>query len=234
MRKRAGYGTWAFVLLCAATAQAGHVGPDGWEQISDKEGVRVFRRSVPGSPLKSMKGVGVVDAPVATVALVLLDDARAAEWVDSLAESRVVRTLSAHEYIEYNHVSMPWPVRDREFVTRVELSGNPATQTAVIRARPATEENIAARPKIIRGELTSYYELKAVDGGKHTLLSIELHSDPKGSIPAWVVNLFQKDWAHETMRGIRKQVKKTDLKPPHEFEAYLGELAFTAPPAAAP
>lgn len=220
-----------FGLWGAATAQAGPVGPDGWEQISDKEGVRVFRHSVPGSPLKSMKGVGVVDAPVATVALVLLDDARAAEWVDSLAESRVVRMVSPHEYVEYNHVSMPWPVHDREFVTHVQLSGDVATQTAIIRASPATNENVAPRPKIIRGELTSYYELKAVDGGKRTLLSIELHSDPKGSIPAWVVNLFQKDWARETMRGIRKQVKKPDLKPPHEFEAYLAELAFTASPA---
>jgi hypothetical protein len=175
--------------------------------------------------------VGVVDAPVATVALVLLDDARASEWVDSLAESKVVRLVSPHEYIEYNHVSMPWPVHDREFVTHVSLSADPATQTAVIRSVPAAGEEVAARPKIIRGDLTSYYSLQAVDGGKRTLLSIELHSDPKGAIPAWVVNLFQKDWARETMRGIRKQVKKPDLKPPAEFAAYLGELAFTPPTA---
>jgi START domain len=216
-------------LVCAATAQAGTVGADGWEQIADKEGVRVYRRSVAGSPLKSMKGVGVVDAPVATVALVLLDDNRAAEWVDSLAESRVVRTVSPHEYIEYNHVKMPWPVRDREFVTHVQLSVDPATRTAYIKSAPASNGEVARRAKIIRGELTSYYELKAIDGGQRTLLSLELNSDPKGSLPAWVVNLFQKDWARETMRGIRKQVKKPDLTPPSEFATYLGELAFGTP-----
>jgi hypothetical protein len=217
---------WVCVLLGATGAHAGSVGADGWEQVSDKEGVRVFRRSVPGSPLKSMKGIGVVDAPVATVALVLLDDARASEWVDSLAESKVVRMVTAHEYIEYNHVSMPWPVHDREFVTHVSLSADAAARSAVIRSVPASGEEVATRPKIIRGELTAYYSLQAVDGGQRTLLSIELHSDPKGAIPAWVVNLFQKDWARETMRGIRKQVKKADLKPPPEFAAYLGELAF--------
>jgi len=223
---------WVLLLLGAATAQAGTVGPDGWEQIADKEGVKVYRKSVAGSPLKSMKGVGVVDAPVATVALVLLDDARASEWVADLAESRVVRMVTPHDYIEYNHVSMPWPVHDREFVTHVALTSDLPTRSATIRSEPATEQGVAPRPKIIRGTLASFYLLKAVDGGKRCELSIELHSDPKGAIPAWVVNLFQKDWALETMRGIRKQVKKPDLKTPPEFATYLGELAF-APPTAA-
>ena len=114
------------LVLLAATAWAGPVGPDGWEQIADKQGVKVYRRSTEGSPLKSMKGVGVVDAPVATVALVLLDDDRSPEWVDSLAECRVVRMVSPHEYLEYNHVAMPAICRDREFVTRVQLESRPA------------------------------------------------------------------------------------------------------------
>src|SRR3954470_18124850 len=108
-------GVWLAVagaLVWSSTALAGKVGADGWEQIADKDGVKVYRKSVAGSPLKSMKGIGVVDAPVATVALVLLDDDHAPEWVDSLAESRVVRMINPHEYIEYNHVAMPLIVRD--------------------------------------------------------------------------------------------------------------------------
>src|SRR5262245_44982124 len=136
---RAALFTWCVGLLVATSpgaARAGKVGPDGWEQISDKDGVLVYRKSVPGSPLKSMKGVGVVDAPVATVALVLLDDARAPEWVDSLAESRVVRTMNPHEYIEYNHIDMPAICRDREFVTHVMLSSDPARKVGIIRSEP--------------------------------------------------------------------------------------------------
>src|SRR6185312_8932030 len=116
---------------------------NGWEQIADKDGVKVYRRSVPGSRLKSMRGVGIVDAPVRLVALVLLDDPRATEWVDSLAESRVVRVLSPYEYIEYNHVAMPAIVRDREFITRVSLSVSRADATAYIRSVPADDPSIA-------------------------------------------------------------------------------------------
>ena len=79
----------------------------GWEQTGTEAGVAVYRRQVPGSPFYGIKGTGVVDAPVRTVALVLLDDARAKEWVTSLAEARVVRVLNEVEYIEYNKASMP-------------------------------------------------------------------------------------------------------------------------------
>jgi hypothetical protein len=223
---------WALGLLAIAWASAalakGKVDADGWEQIADKENVQVYRRSVPGSKLKSMRGVGLVGAPVATVALVLLDDDRAPEWVDSLAESRVVRVSSPYEYIEYNHVAMPPLIRDREFVTRVLLNKNPAEKTAIIDSSPI-EDPAIKHTKIIRGELTAHYVLKSIDQGKNTLLTIEIHTDPKGLLPAWVVNLFQKDWARITIAGIRKQVKKPDLKPPAFCAQYLSELTFVDP-----
>ena len=214
------------LLAVAGLAHAGKTDADGWEQIADKDGVKVFRRSVAGSPLKSMKGIGTVDAPPATVALVLLDDDRAPEWVDSLAESRVVKVNSPYDYIEYNHIAMPAFIRDREFVTHVTMGVERDKQQAYIKSEPADDGAVAHRAKIIRGTLSGFYELKAIDGGKHTLLTIELHSDPKGWIPAWVVNLFQKDWARETIGGIRKQVKKGDLKPPAPFQKFLDDCRF--------
>jgi hypothetical protein len=208
-------------LALVSDAHAGKVGPDGWEQISDKGGVLVFRRSVPGSPLKSMKGIGTVNASPATVALVLLDDDRAPEWVDSLAESKVVKVNSPYDYIEYNHIAMPAFIHDREFVTHVTMGVRREDKIAFIKSEPGDDGAVPYRKKIIRGQLSGYYELKSLDGGKRTQLTIELHSDPKGWIPAWVVNLFQKDWARETIAGIRRQVAKPDLKPPAPFAQFL-------------
>jgi hypothetical protein len=213
--------------LWASTAVAGgKIEKDGWEKLSDKNGVQVYRKSEPGSPLKSIKGSGVVNAPVATVALVLLDDDRVPEWVDSLAVAKVVRTSGPYEYVEYNLVTMPLWVRNREFITRVWLSVDRPNKTAIIRSVPADEPSIK-RTRNIRGDLTAYYQMKSIDDDKHTLLTVELHSDPKGSLPAWLVNYFQKDWAHATIEGIRSQVKKKDLKPPPDFAQYLGELDFS-------
>jgi hypothetical protein len=163
----------------------------------------------------------MVDAPVRTVALVLLDDDRAPEWVDSLAEARVVRVLSPTEYVEYNHASMPLIVSDREFVNTVSMAADPAAKTVLIRSVPVEDASIP-KTRIVRGLLDATYTLESVDG--RTRLTVEIASDPKGWLPAWLVNFFQKDWARNTIEGIRAQCRKKDLKPPKEFAAFLETL----------
>ena len=53
-----------------------------------------------------------------------------------------------------------------------------------------------------------------------------IESDPKGWLPAWLVNFFQKDWARETIEGIRKQCAKKDLRAPPAFAEFLGSIDF--------
>ena len=53
---------------------------------------------------------------------------------------------------------------------------------------------------------------RLVEGGQKTLVVTEIHADPKGSLPTWVVNMFQKDWPVKTIRNLRAQVAKGDIK----------------------
>jgi len=207
-------------LVATARAAAPARDADGWEKTDDRDGVTVFRREDPGSPFHGIKGSGLVDAKVSAVALVLLDDARAPEWVDSLDEARVVNVISPNEYIEYNH-------SDREFLTRVSLAIDTQSGAAVIRSAPVDLPGLPPRKGDIRGALRATYTLVPVagpDGRQTTRLTVEIHSDPGGWLPAWLVNFFQKDWARETIAGIRTQARKPDLTPPEEFKSWLAEL----------
>ena len=49
------------------------------------------------------------------------------------------------------------------------------------------------------------------DGGASTYVVGEIHLDPKGYLPKWVVNIFQKDWPINTFSALRKHVKKPDV-----------------------
>jgi len=56
-------------------------------------------------------------------------------------------------------------------------------------------------------------QYKLVPKGKHqTEVTVEILSDPKGMLPAWLVNLVQKSWPVKTLRGLRNQVKKDFVK----------------------
>ena len=212
----------AFIaVLLSTVAFAGD-----WEEVQDSDGVKVYSRELADHAIKSVKGTGIVDAPVATVALVLLDDARAPEWVDSLAQARVVRMISRSEYIEYNHVSMPLVVSDREFVTKVSMRVDLEKRTVEMRSVPSEDPGVKKNDSCVRGSLSAFYVLESIDEGKRTRLTVEVDADPKGSLPAWVVNFFQKDWSRDTIKGIRGQAKKTDLKVPAEFVEFLAPVKF--------
>src|SRR5437762_3688944 len=97
----------------APSAQA--PAPPAWEKIGDDDGIAVYRREVPGSPIIAFKGDGIINAPTLRVASILVDTTRATEWVDSLVEARTLRHVSETEYIEYDHIGTPFVMKDRDF-----------------------------------------------------------------------------------------------------------------------
>lgn len=193
-----------------------------WEPLDEGEGVTLYKRLSASSPFAAVKGVGVIDAPIQKVAAVLLDDDRMPEWVDDV-EARVVRVVNANEYIEYNHVKLPPLLRDREFISEVTMAADPVARTVLIMSQPAVDPGIPESSRV-RGELHAAYELQAIDA-THTRISVSVSTNPKGSIPAWLVNYFQRDWSFETFRGIRKQCAKADIAPPKLFREFLAPLA---------
>jgi hypothetical protein len=198
--------------------------PAPWELVEKVGDIEVYRRDNPNSDTKSLKGTGVIPVPVSKVVQVLLDCRHAPDWVDSLAESRVVRQHGPSRYVEYNRVSMPFIVNDREFVTDVRMEVDAEARRVTIRSAPIEDATIRHRNKYVRGTLSALYLLEATPEG-HTRVSIEVDSDPKGWLPGWLVDFFQKDWPRLTIEGIRSQTQKP-LAPPPEFQALLGTIPF--------
>src|SRR5262245_45461719 len=86
--------------LPGSIAHADPTNLPAWEKIDDDDGIAVFRREVPGSPIIAFKGEGVVNASILRVASVLVDTSRATEWIDSLTEAKTLKKISEDEYIE--------------------------------------------------------------------------------------------------------------------------------------
>jgi hypothetical protein len=198
--------------------------PSDWEPVGNKKGVELFRRHSPGDVVE-LKGVGTIDAPLWKVAATLLDTERAPEWVDSLERSTVVRRIDLNTYVEYNHIGTPFFLKDRDFVSLVQIEVDPTAKTFALRYQP-TEENIGDKGHI-RGEIKpAVFKLTALDAN-HTQLAGEIHCDPKGSIPKWLVNFFQSDWALVTVTALREQTAKPEVRIPAEFADVLRPiLAF--------
>jgi len=197
-----------------------------WEKIGDSDGIGVYRREVPGSPLIAFKGEGYINASIIRVASVITDSHRATEWVDSLTESKIIREVSETETVHYDHIGTPFVLKDRDFVSDCKLEFEPAHKKVTLKIHAITDP-LAPPTSYVRGELIhSSFALTSVDHGSRTLVVAEIHADPKGSVAHWIVNLFQKRWPHNTITRLRAQVAKPDIKEHPRLKAELAKHGY--------
>jgi hypothetical protein len=216
--------------LGVGTPRASAADAGGWETLRRDDGIVVQRKEVAGSPFIAFRGEGDIDAPLLVVASVLIDTTRSREWVDSVVDSHILRRVSETEYITYAHIGTPITMSDREFVTDVVLSADGASKTFAMRMH-SVDDPAAPKTNYVRGDLREgAWVLSSIDGGRRTHVVAEIHCDPKGSIAAWIVNLFQKNWGYNTIMSLRKQVAKRDVAVHPRLKAVLEEKGFFASP----
>src|SRR5688572_23472392 len=98
------------------------------------------------------------------------------------------------EFLQYTHIDSPPLVSDRDFLIRGKVEANAGDRSLTLKLEPA-EDPIKPPGEHVRGILRGLWKLESAEDGKKTLVTAEMHADPKGSIPKWIVNAFQKSWA---------------------------------------
>jgi hypothetical protein len=203
----------AALLLVSGRAAAG-----AWEKIDDEDGIKVFRKEVPDSPLVAFRGEGMIAAPLEKLLWVLADNAHRTDWVDRLKKSVILSTTGDYDYVLYQHFSLPFPISDRDYVYRGRATRD---KHGVVTLDLSSVTHPKAPPTVgVRANLIGSRYVLTPKGPDKTYVVVEVHTDPKGAIPTWLVNLIQKSWPMKTLKGLRAQVKKPFVKrlelPPDE------------------
>ncbi len=182
-----------------------------WESVDNtSDGIQVFKREAGDSGLVAFRGVGYVEAPLALVATVILDTSRRPEWIDGLADSKIIRWESKDNFVEYDHIGLPFFVKDRDFVTKIKINFDPFRKELIFHYR-ASNDPSAPRTHYIRGDLIEATFILHSADDKKTRVDAEFLCDPKGLIPKWLVNFFLSDWPKTTFRSLRKEVLKSGI-----------------------
>jgi len=214
--------------LAPAPAEAAAVPALQWEKIRERDGITVYRSTVPGTAVVAFKGDGRVDVPLLRVAHVIVDPSRGTEWVASLSESRILRRASPFEFLEYDRFAMPLFIKDRDFVSKVTVEADAARHRVVIRFVSVEDPAQPPAACCVRGQLVrSVFELHE-EGPAATRVSAEILCDPRGALPKWLVNFFQKSWPVDTLQALRRQSVRRDVTDEPELKA-LWEAAGRAP-----
>ncbi len=160
-----------------------------WELKKEKNGVKVFTRSIEGSNFKEFKSVGVHSGSISSLISVLQDDSNFCNWFPDCKEFKLLKKPSRLERYQYMVVKAPFPVNNRDTIQHTVLNQDPVTKTVTI--------NLSASPEIIPEVPGTVRVPKSKGVWKFTPLDnnqvevfFQLHSDPGGSLPEWVANIF--------------------------------------------
>jgi hypothetical protein len=180
-----------------------------WQPVLNAEGVVVTRQDVPGRGFPTFRGVGVVEANVFDVLGVLNDVPRHLEWMSRTRESRLLRKVSETEYFIYGRTDSPWPVADRDAVYRATVAVDAPNKVIDVRFEVAETALMPPVKRVVRLHRARGHYRLTILGPERTLLDYKVDADPEGWVPKWVAKLATRKVPLETIRNLRRQVKRT-------------------------
>lgn len=202
-----------------ARAEPPAAGP--WQFVKQSDGIVVERRVVGGSSLKEFRGRAEIAAPVSSILAVFSDVPRAVEWMDSCNGSRTIAELSDRDYIVYNRTHAPWPVADRDVVLRDSVTFDEAAKKVQLDFWSVDDARMPAVAGVVRMPfLRGHWTLWPSADGTTTRVEYQVHANPGGRLPDWIVNYVSRELPYSTIEGLRKQVKKRSYP---DFEARMRE-----------
>ncbi len=187
------------LLLCLA-APAGAA--EDWRLEREAEGIRVWIRSVEGSPHRAVRARMVVDTPIEDIVAILRDTDMCRDWARYCEASHVHEKLGESEAYIYTHNDLPWPVPDRDVVSHVRWTEHP--ETGVVEMEAVATEGILARLEdVVRlTDAYSTWTLRPLESGE-VEVTTEAHVDPAGPVPAWITNRLLVDAPFRSLHQLR-------------------------------
>ncbi len=176
--------------------------------------LKIFTCPVPSSDFLSFVAVATIDAPQHAVLSLLYDVDVATEWVWKTKEMRVLQELSDDDgRIVYQLVSAPWPVSDREIITKSQGYKDPETAEIFIKIE-CVADFLPKNSKYVRvPEMEGAWNIIPLSE-KQCRVVFRLHIEPGGEIPSWLANIAVIDTPYHTLVNMREMVKKEKYMTP--------------------
>lgn len=160
-----------------------------WDLKKEKNGVKVFTRTIEGSNFKEFKSIGIHTGSISSLISVLQDDSNFCNWFPDCQEFRLLKKPSKLERLQYMVVKTPFPVNKRDTIQLTSLSQDTVTKTVTI-TLTASPEILPEVPGTVRvPKSRGFWKFTPLENNQ-VEVTFQLHSDPGGSLPEWLANTF--------------------------------------------
>ena len=183
-----------------------------WRLRKDEDNIQVYTRNVDGSPFDAVRTVAVMqDVRLSALAALIMDAEACVNWANRCVESYIYQHLSETSAFVYTHSNMPFPLMNRDMLTRAVWSQDVSSLTLRVdsEATSGILDDIASRLRLTEVKLG--WMFRPLESGA-VEISNEAHINPGSNLPPWITNLMLVNIPYDTMKAFVVEVTKPEYR----------------------
>jgi hypothetical protein len=174
-----------------------------WELKREREGVTIYTRESPDSPLKEYRVSAIHNFPMEELYKMSIDLESRPKWVIHCTGLEIIDTVDGR--IRYHtSYAVPWPFLDRDLVVEEELVYK-GPDSAHLLTRSIYLDYPLGDGMVRMPRYREEVFFEKIDACR-TRFRAEGFADPGGSVPAWLVNMFLVDGIYDSVISTRERM----------------------------
>ena len=201
----------AVALSAASFIASPALAADDWEVISTDDNFITKRKHVEGSAIFAFRGETVADLSIGRIMNVFTNSDRRKDWVDRFYSTADLKKQGEFERTYYIRFGLPFPIEDRDYVLHAKSTIDDEHRVVTAEIQSVLDESKPVDDCCVRAQAYgTFYRFEAIPGENKTKVEVEVHTNPKGMLPSWLVNMIQKNWPKKTLNGLIREASKED------------------------
>ena len=184
---------------------------EAWKLLKDEDGIQVYSKPDIYSDMKIIKAETVAKTTLSTLITLIRDAENHQNWVFNCTHAEILELIDSTDWYYYAQTDAPWPVSDRDVVTKVTFYQDKDTKTVTFKST-GVPDYIPQKPGYIRiPETESYWIFEPLDNRKINII-FKLKINLGGSIPQWLTNMVIAKGPYNTIRNMLFEIEKPRYK----------------------
>jgi len=176
-----------------------------WELAKEGKGITVHTREVDGSNFKEYRAVMNIKTSLSSLIALVADISAYPSWIHTCQEGKLLKRISLKEIYAYTINNAPWPVNDRDAIVHNTIIQDNEDQSVTIKI-VGVPDYIPPQKGLVRVKMIDgYWRFTPVENSMVQVI-YQVHNDPGGDLPSWLVNSVVVSQPYNTLVNMQKRV----------------------------
>lgn len=177
-----------------------------WKLSKNMDGIKVYESEIKNSNFKSIKVESVMQGTYDKLMAVLSDVSLQKDWVYNSKTSTVLKRNAPYDFYYYTETHIPWPMSNRDAVVHMTMVKDSLNRFLKVTATgvPDYIPEKSGKVRVPKLQVNWYVTMPSP-----TTISIvyTFETDPGGSLPGWLVNMFADKGPYESFKKLSDLLK---------------------------